>query len=486
VRAVVLVACVATLAHAETRPRYGEAVEGSLFGAPVALDPVAAQAHADLTVVGLVFDTLYTVGPDGAVQPHLALGPPTFDAAHTTAHIAIRRGVLFHDATPLTARDVADSLERARTKLGWLLAPVTAIRASVDSVDLVLRAPVADLATLLAQPQAAITKHGQAPAAGRPIGTGPFAFDGIDVPNKRLALKAFDDHFAGRPYLDRLVLGWFDTPDGEARRFETGAAQLSARGVGAFAGARPKYPASALESPAAVLLFVGFGKRNAQVTGDRGFRRALDLAVDRGALATITTGEHTRPTRLPLPIEAGAAMLDAAGRAGDAVAARAVLAGAGKQVAALAPGSLAGVKLAIIIDETRPDDRELALRVSRGLDKLAIGFTIEAVSADQLRDRALRGDCDLWIGQLAAPITVAVAWWGQAFAVGNDGWVQARLATGALDPVEVGKQFADRLPIVPLMFRSLLIWHRTDVHGLGFDAIGRPGLADLYWFKGKP
>jgi ABC-type transport system substrate-binding protein len=485
-RVLVPVACVATLAHAETRPRYGSSVEGSLLGAPVALDPVTAQAHADLTVVGLVFDTLYTVGPDGTVEPHLALGLPVFDAARTTAHIAIRRGVAFHDATVMTARDVADSLERVRTKLGWLLAPVTAIRASGDGVELVLRAPVADLATLLALPQAAITKHGQAPAAARPIGTGPFAFDGIDAPHKQLGLKAFDDHFAGRPYLDRLVLGWFDTPDGEARRFETGAAQLSARGVGAFAGARPKYPAAQLESPAAVLLFVGFGKQHAQVTGDRGFRRALDLAIDRGALATITTGERTLPTRLPLPIEAGAAVLDAAGRAGDAVAARAVLADAGKQAAALAPGGLAGVKLAILIDETRPDDRELALRVSRGLDKLAIGFTIEAVAADQLRDRALRGDCDLWIGQLAAPITVAVAWWGQAFAVGNDGWVQARLAAGALDPAEVARQFADRLPIVPLMFRSLVVWHRTDVHGLGFDAIGRPGLADLYWFKGKP
>jgi MarR-like DNA-binding transcriptional regulator SgrR of sgrS sRNA len=485
-RAAVIVACGATVAHAETRPRYGGMVEGSLFGAPVGFDPVTAQAHADLTVVGLVFDTLYTVGPDGTVQPHLALGPPVFDMARSTAHIAIRRGVSFHDATPMTAGDVAASLERVRTKVRWLLAPVAAIRASGDGVDLVLRVPVPELATLLALPETAITRHGQAPAAARPIGTGPFAFDGIDARTKKLAFKAFEDHFAGRPYLDRLALGWFDTPDGEARRFETGAAQLSARGVGAFAGARPKYPAREVESPAALLLFIGFGKLHAPITSDRRFRRALDLALDRGALATITAGEHTRPTRLPLPIEAGAAMLDAAGRAGDAIAARAVLADAGQRVAALAPANLAGVKLAIVIDASRPDDRALALRVSRGLDKLQIGFTIEAVAADRLRDRVARGDCDLWIGQLAAPITVAVAWWGSAFAAGGDGWVQARLAAGPLDPADVANQFANRLPIVPLLFRSLLVWHRTDVHGLGFDAIGRPGLADLYWFKGKP
>ena len=473
-----------SLAHGETRPHYGGTIEAALLGAPVALDPIAAQTSAELTVVGLVFDTLYAIGPDGAVQPHLAIGPPVLDAARGTAHVSLRRGVVFHDGTALAPSDVADSLERVRGQLGWLLAPVSAIRASGDGIDLVLRAPNLDLAQLLALPQTAITRRGQPPNAARPVGSGPFVVEGLDRVNKRLVLKAFDHHFAGRPYLDRLVLGWFDTPDGEARRFETGAAQLSARGVAAFAGARPKYAASEVESPAALLLFVGFGRLHAQVTGDRGFRKALDLALDRGALATITTGEHTRPTRLPLPVETGAAPLDAVGRAGDAAAARGVLAEAAKRVPALAAG--AGLKLAILVDQTRPDDRELALRVSRGLDRLGIGFTIEALPAERLRDRAGRGDCDLWIGQVAAPISVATAWWGAAFAAGNDDWAQIRLAAGPLDAAAASAEFARRLPIVPLMFRSLLVWHRTDVHGLAFDAAARPGLADLYWHKGRP
>jgi len=476
----------ATAAHAETRPDYGGMVEASLLGAPVTLDPITAQSHAELTVVSLVFDTLYVIGPDGAVEPHLALGPPELDAARTTAHVALRRGVVFHDATPMTPVDVALSLERARTTAGWVLAPAVAIRASGDGVDVVLRSPIDDLATLLALPQTAITKRGQAPAPGKPIGSGPFAIDSFDRAGKKLVLRAFDDHFAGRAYLDQLVLGWFDTPDGEARRFETGAAQLSARGVAAFAGATPRYPASEVESPAALLVFVGFGRQHAAVTGDRAFRTALDLALDRDALATITSGERTLPTRLPLPIAAGAVVLDAAGRAGNPSAALAQLTEARKRLPALAAATLPGLRLTIVVDETRPDDREIALRVSRGLDKLGIGFTIEAVAADKLRERVARGTCDLWIGQLAAPITVAAAWWGAAFAAGNDTWVQLRLASGSLDPGEVVRQFAIRLPIVPLMFRSLLVWHRAEVHGLGFDASGRPGLADLYWFKDRP
>jgi hypothetical protein len=163
-----------------------------------------------------------------------------------------------------------------------------------------------------------------------------------------------------------------------------------------------------------------------------------------------------------------------------------VLDDAGRRVAALARASRAGEKLAILVDETRPDDREIALRVSRGLEKLGIGFTIQAVAAEALRDHVRRGDCDLWIGQIAAPIGAAAVWWGMAFAAGHDDWAQRQLAAGGIDPAAAGLEFARTLPIVPLMFRSVLIWHRVDVRGLGFDATGRPGLADLYWPKGRP
>jgi peptide/nickel transport system substrate-binding protein len=484
---VVLVACALlawpAIGRAETRPAYGGAVEASLLSEPIALDPVAAQSHAELTVVALVFDTLYALSPDGVAAPHLALGPPELNAARTVAHIALRRGVVFHDGSPLTAADVAASLERTRTAVGWVLAPVASIRASGDGVDLTLRTPAADLPTLLALPQTSITRRGQAPAAQRPIGSGPFAVDGIDRAGHKLTLRAFDDHFAGRSYLDQLVLGWFDSPDGEVRRFETGSAQLSARGVAAFAGARPMYPAAAVESPAALLVFVGFGKLHPQITADRGFRSALDLALDRDALAKITSGERTLPARLPLPIAAGGVVLGPAGRAGNLAAAQAQL--AASRNPALAPAGLAALRLTIVIDQTRPDDREIALRVSRGLERLGIGFTIDVLAPEVLRERVSRGDCDLWIGQLAAPITVATAWWGAAFAAGGDGWVAGVLAQGALDPAEVARQFAARLPIVPLMFRSLLVWHRVEVRGLEFDASARPGLADLYWWKPK-
>ena len=478
-------------ASAETRPRYGGTVEATLLGAPVSLDPVAVRTHAESTVIELVYDTLFQIGVDGVPQPHLAAGPPVFDEKRTTARIELRKGVRFHDGTALTAQDVAASLERARTTVKWTVPIVASVRADGDAIELTLVAPAAELQTLLALPQLSVTKGGKLPGA-KAIGSGPFAIDQLDLAHHRLALRAFDDHFAGRPYIDRLELRWYDTPDGEARRFETGNAHVSARGVSAFAGGQPTFRADDVEGPAAVLVFAGFGTVHAAITRDAAFRRAVDLALARGGLTTIGSGERVVPTRVPIPVEAGASPLDAMGRTGDLAAARNELAEAAQARARARARQARALKLEILVEDTRPDDREVAERVGLALDKLGVLWTITAVPAQVMRERVAKGQCDLWIGQLAEPVAATAIWWAAAFAAGGDDWPIAALQTGSLDPAGAARAFGDREPIVPLMFRSVRIWHRTDLHGVAFDATGRPCLADVFLFgaptptRGRP
>lgn len=489
--ALIGLALVPARVRAESRPRYGGAIEGALLGAPVTLDPPAAQTHAELTCVDLVFDTLYRIGPAGIAQPHLAVGAPVVAGGHV--QITIRDGVRFHDGSTLTGTDVSASLLRVRTTSArWTLAAVTGVTASGNVVELTTSASPTELAAMLALPATAITRNGKA-QGDRAIGSGPFAVETFDRKSKKLVLKAFEGHFAGRPYLDQLTLRWYDTPDGEARQFEKGEAQLSARGVAAFTGAQPKFRADDVEGPAALLAFVGFGRAHADVMADRAFRRALDLVLARGALASVSSGERVAPSRTPVPVEAGGAVLDAAGKVDDLPAARAALADAARRVKALGADQLPALKLELLIEDTRPDDRELAERTAHALSKLGIASVITAVPSATLRDRVKKGDCDLWIGQLAAPVNLAAAWWGAAFAAGGDLWAEQRLATGNLDGGAAARAFAERLPIVPLLFRAVRIWHRTDVRGLGFDASGRPSYADLFLYgdparppKGRP
>ncbi|MEP6866390.1 MAG: ABC transporter substrate-binding protein [Deltaproteobacteria bacterium] len=486
-RLVVLLAALAGTAHAELRPRYGGSVEATLLGGPATFDPVAAKTHAELTVIGLVFDTLYVLGPDGAARPHLAAALPVFDEKRTTARIQLEKGVVFQDGTALTAQDVAASLERARMTLHYALPIVTAIHADGDGIELSLAAPPGDLAQLLALPQLSITKAGRAPASGKVIGSGPFAIEQAELAHHRLALRAFDNHFAGRPFIDRLELRWYDTADGEARRFETGNAHTSSRGVAAFAGGTPTFAARDVAGPTALLVYVGFGAAHPALERDPAFRRALDLGLARGGLAQIGSGEQIVPTRVPVP---NAMPLDSAGKTGDLDQARAQLAEAAKHTPELArPGA---VRLEILVEDTRPDDRDIAERVGLALDKLGIAWTVTQVTAQVLRERVGTGKVDLWIGQLVEPVAATRVWWGAAFAAGGDAWPVSALQTNTLDLVAAEKAFAQRVPIVPLLFRSVRLWYRTDLHGIAFDALGRPCFEDAFLFgspvpsRGKP
>ncbi|MEO6775051.1 MAG: ABC transporter substrate-binding protein [Kofleriaceae bacterium] len=480
------VVALAGSAHAELRPRYGGTVEATLLGAPATFDPVAAKTHAEVTVSGLVFDTLYVLGPDGAAIPHLAAAAPVFDEKRTTARIDLEHGVVFQDGTALTAQDVAASLERARATLHYVLPIVTSVRADGDAIELSLAAPAADLAQLLALPQLSITKGGRAPGA-KVIGSGPFSIVAADPARHRLVLRAFDNHFAGRPYLDRLELRWYDTPDAEARRFETGNAHTSTRGVSAFAGGTPTFVARDVTGPMALLVYVGFGAAHPALERDPAFRRALDLGLARGGLASIGSGEQVVPTRVPVP---NAQPLDGVGKTGDLDHARAQLAEAAKRTPdLLRPGA---VRLEILVEDTRPDDRDIAERVGLALTKLGIAWSVTQVTAQVLRERVAAGKADLWIGQLVEPVAATAVWWGAAFAAGGDDWPVAALQTETLDVTAAARVFAQRVPIVPLMFRSVRMWFRTDLHGVAFDALGRPCFADAFLFgapvptRGRP
>jgi len=481
-----MVVAAAPRARAEGRPAYGGRIVGSLLGEPASIDPVDARSYGEIALVGLVFDTLYQIGADGAVTPHLAAGPPQVAADGLHVVIPLRPAVRFQDGHALGARDVAASLDRlARSDAGWLLASVAQLGAAGDAVELTLRAPTPDLATLLAQPQTAITPNGAPPAARAPIGSGPFRVVRIDRRRRRILLRAWDGHFAGRPYLDELELRWFTTPDGEARQYEAGGAALSLRGETAFVGHQPKYETARVESPASVLELVGFGRAHRAVLADPDFRAALSLAIARSGFAAVGTGERVAPAIDPVPVELGGTLVDGAARTGDPAAARARLARAARTVPQLAPAQLARLRLEVVVDRTRPDDREVAERVVRALDKLGIAATITAEGSPAFAARVRRGNLDLWIGELPVASAAPAVAWAAAFEAGGDPWARGQLAGGSLDPAQARARFAAALPVVPLYFRAVRVHYRTDVRGLGFDGMSRPDLADVFLF-GSP
>jgi MarR-like DNA-binding transcriptional regulator SgrR of sgrS sRNA len=469
------------IASAETPPDYGGELVGSLTGEPASFDPAEARSHSELTVVGLVFDSLYRTASDDEIVPHLAAALPVEDGGKL--RIGLRRGLTFHDGTALDAGDVRASLRRLRkTSAAWLVAPIDTIEVAGDDLLLGLRAGAdpRDVAVLLAAPQAAITAGGKAPSTKSPIGSGPFQVTEIDKKSRRISLRANDAHVAGRPYLDGLQLRWFETDTGEARQFEDGTLALSARGDVEFpnTGAQPRYRAERSPGPATVLTFVAFGGAHPKVTGDPDFRRALHLAIARGA-----PKEGIEPSADPVPEALGGSKLAKSMQGGDLAAAREALERAAARVTALSGTARDELSLEVLVDRSRLDDRKAAEKVVRALHKLDLKATITEVDADDL-DTEMAG-ADLWIGQLAAPGVAPQLLWGAAFEAGGDGWARARLEAGELDAAKARKRFEKQLPIVPLYHRALQVHHRTDVRGLVFDKSGRICWAELF-LHGKP
>ncbi|MEM9491437.1 MAG: ABC transporter substrate-binding protein, partial [Myxococcota bacterium] len=271
-------------ASAESRPAYGGTVVAGLLGQPVSVDPLTADSHAEVTLVSLLFDTLYRLVGSGTaaqlmVEPHVAAALPIVSDDGLEARIPIREEIRFHGGRRLSARFVRRSLKRlAESRSGWLLAPVRTIRVADGAVVLELRRPTPELAALLAAPATAIVPP-ETPQLTRVIGSGPFRLARVDRRRQRVRLRAAERYFAGRPYIDQLTLRWYTRPEQEATDYEAGRAQMSHRGAVAFSSHRPAFRTGETSSAATMLTYIGFGKSaaHAAITSSSDFRRALSL-----------------------------------------------------------------------------------------------------------------------------------------------------------------------------------------------------------------
>jgi peptide/nickel transport system substrate-binding protein len=479
----------ATRVGAETRPTYGGDVIGSLLGEPATLDPPAARSHAEISLVGMIYDTLYRTQADGSVVPQLALAMPEVAGPQATIRV---REVAVHDGTRLGAADVAASLERLRSApAAWLLAGITKVEAQGDAVVLTLAfAPVdggAQLAARLAQPQTAITPNNRPGTEHKAVGTGPFELVQVDRKARRVVLRAFEPYFAGRPYVDRLELAWFVDATAEVRRFETGLAHVSLRGAVTFTGAghQPKFKHGEVDSPDSLLVYVGFGRAHRAIGANRDLRRALSLALPRDAFAHLGSGELVSPASTPIPVPLGGGGATPEARAGDPTAALVAFRAAQAAVRELAPPRLAGLELEILVDASRPDENDVAARVLGALDGLGVRSRITPVDARTLADRVARGACDLYVDHLPAATADHGLLWVAAFERGGDAWGRTQLAKGAVDAAVAAKELAARLPILPLYHRAIRVTHRKDVRNLTPDLAGRVGFVDAAFF-GEP
>ena len=186
----------AVLASAETRPQYGSTLRMATRIAPQNLDPadkLVPDTAARRNLGRLMFETLVTLDDRGRVAPSLAT---SWQAApgNQRWQFSVRRGVKFHDGSPLTPEAAAAALRMAN--------PDWSVSATGDSIVIERDSSDPDLPARLALPRNSITRRSE---GGTLIGTGPFHVTNWQ-PGKKLSLAADEGYWGGRAFVDAIEI----------------------------------------------------------------------------------------------------------------------------------------------------------------------------------------------------------------------------------------------------------------------------------------
>jgi peptide/nickel transport system substrate-binding protein/oligopeptide transport system substrate-binding protein len=268
---------------------------------PRSLDPALSTDVPTGRAVAYVFDGLTTFTPDARVEPALAeRWEVTPDGSRYTFHL--RRGVVFSDSTPFTARTVISSWQRAldpATKggRGEPLLPIRGAKAfaagtaqsisglsAPDDSTLVvqLEEPLGIFPKLLAMPVAAIVPPNIPANFGeRPVGTGPWRL--VEWKHDDYLLFAKNPtHWGGPPEADSLRARIIGEPSTAVAEFESGNVDVLRVPEGETQQweADDSKRATLMAAPALQLVYIGINVTRGPLRDAR-VRRAINMAIDR-------------------------------------------------------------------------------------------------------------------------------------------------------------------------------------------------------------
>lgn len=280
-----LLTALALPAAARTRPRYGGAIRVEVAGDPLASPGGLARR--------LIFDGLTTFGPDGTVQPALAIGWQADDRGHRW-QFTLRPAVSFQDGSPVTAAAVVESLNRSCNGN----CPWSTVHAVGSSLIFTGDSPMPELPAVLASNEFLIglTTGADGLPPANPTGTGPFQF--VSSKNGTLTLAANQNCWQGRPFADSIEIRghrgmreqWLDLSVGHADVAEVPPEMLREAHLQQL---------NVVSSPPVTLLALQLSSSGA--LGNSALRASIAETVDRGALFNVIFQKQGDPTAALLP-----------------------------------------------------------------------------------------------------------------------------------------------------------------------------------------
>lgn len=257
------------------------------------LHPILSDDRVNLALSALIWEGLFELDNTFTPQPLLCAGYSTSGDGLTWT-FTLRGGVTFSDGSPLTADDVAASLNLARSaqsRFAGRFSTVQSIASGEGVVTVKLSEPNGALPALLDVP--IIKGEGEFP-----LGTGPYAPEGS---GEEIRLVARSDWWGGKnlPF-SAISLRTIQAADDLIYAFDTGdislvTTDLTGNNALGFAGNSEVW-----DCPTTTMVYVGYNCGKG-VCASPAVRQALDRSLDRRTIAIALFARHAQASALPVP-----------------------------------------------------------------------------------------------------------------------------------------------------------------------------------------
>lgn len=253
---------------------------------PTTLDPHAADDGSEKAVNDNVFETLMVRDTDGNLALGLAAEEPV-QVDETTWEFKLPAGLTFHNGEPLDAAAVAFSIDRMidpdlnseqlsyfSTFAGAEVVDATTVHVKTSGPDPIL--PARMYYFMIVPPEASQGED----FASNPVGSGPYRFVSWDRGNE-IVLEASPDWRGEAPDVSKVTYRFIEESGTRMAALMAGEVDLITNLLPEFTGQVPQAASMrGLEHPTVIL------NTNGGITADKRVRQALNLAVDKEALAS--------------------------------------------------------------------------------------------------------------------------------------------------------------------------------------------------------
>ncbi len=276
----------------------------ALSSSPTRINPLLATDSSSSEIADWIFNGLVKFDANGSIVPDLALQWRFED--NKTLLFSLRKGVLWHDGKPFSAKDVKFTFDFLRSKK--LITPYKSDFKYVKSVEIIddynvrIRYKRPYFKALSIWMMGMLPKHlwekERDPMRSRlnklPVGTGPYKMSKAFGINERITLEANDKYYQHPPLISKQIYHYIGDPSTAFMMLKAGKLDIGAlsplqltRQVGD--DFRRKY--AIYEMPSHSYTYLGFNLRNPKFK-DRRVREAIALGINRQEIIDLLFFSH--------------------------------------------------------------------------------------------------------------------------------------------------------------------------------------------------